>query len=181
MGRYLCVGIATAALLRRKDVEINGGAEKCINDLRCIFPESIYSVSESADGNYCFGLKGHLFETEFVPFLHDFYDLCFQKQRMDLRNEAFEIIAKSENWNDLLKKCEYDGNEILQSDRYWDKECIYLDNTRVYLPQYGLDLAVSGKISMEWYGAMFDFFQRCIAKNLEKYELSKAIRVVITG
>lgn len=69
----------------------------------------------------------------------------------------------------------------LHFDRYWDKECIYLDYESVYLPQNGLTLATSGKISMEWYGAMFDFFQRSIAKNLEKHELSKAIRVVISG
>ncbi len=181
MGRYLCVGIATAALLRGKDVEKHGGAEKCINELRCIFPESIYYVAKRDDGNYIFGLRGDLFKSKLVSFLHDFYEICFQEGRIDLRNEAFEIIAKAESWDDLFGKCEYDGNEILHFDRYWDKECIYLDYESVYLPQNGLTLATSGKISMEWYGAMFDFFQRSIAKNLEKHELSKAIRVVISG
>ena len=42
-------------------------------------------------------------------------------------------------------------------------------------------LSIDGKIAMECYGRVFDFFSRCIAAQLQEFALSKALTVWIDG
>jgi len=40
---------------------------------------------------------------------------------------------------------------------------------------------MDGKIIMEFYGTLFDYFEKLIAEKFSMYRLAKAIRVTITG
>ena len=42
-------------------------------------------------------------------------------------------------------------------------------------------LSIDGKIAMECYGSLFDFFGRCIAAQLQEFALSRALTVWIDG
>ena len=46
---------------------------------------------------------------------------------------------------------------------------------------YNAILSIDGKIAMECYGRVFDFFSRCIAAQLQEFALSKALTVWIDG
>ena len=42
-------------------------------------------------------------------------------------------------------------------------------------------LSIDGKIAMDCYGRVLDFFSRCIAAQLQEFALSKALTVWIDG
>ena len=46
---------------------------------------------------------------------------------------------------------------------------------------YNAILSIDGKIAMDCYGRVLDFFSRCIAAQLQEFALSKALTVWIDG
>ena len=184
MGRYLIIGIATNLSIKKKDAEaVFESVQKAIEFVEDSYaPSDVYDRAE--DGEYVtFSIKDKLLENELADFLYDFYTVRLSHKN-DFR-ERDDIISKlkeahtAENIMALAKKRCW---EHFQEDSYWDP--IYIKNkgwNTLYTSVKGIDLSLDGKILMECYESLFKFFTLLLKDRFNKYLISKALRVTISG
>ena len=130
-----------------------------------------------------FKIKDKLLETELIDFLGDFY-----AARMSFNGRSGECdslistLKEVHTAEEIMSLAEEKCWEHFQKDSYWDSVCIRDEGWhRAYLDMAGIDLSLDGKILMECYNGIFQFFTSLVQEKFNKYSLSKALRVTITG
>ena len=131
----------------------------------------------------CSKLRRNFLKTELIDFLGDFY-----AARMSFNGKSGECdslistLKEAHTAEEIMSLAEEKRWEHFQKDSYWESICIQNELWhRAYLEMEGIDLSLDGKILMECYGGLSKFFTSLVQEKFNKYSLSKALRVTITG
>ena len=79
----------------------------------------------------------------------------------------------------LLERKRYQAYQVGDEVDYFYPYILRSSEISVY--SHNAILSIDGKIIMECYGHLFDFFRRCIVAQMTEFELAKALTVWIEG
>lgn len=183
MGQYLSVGIVTRiAADKERAVQLYGSVEDFKTGFEKEFNQrKIYQLSES-ESSILLELKPEVAEKEWVPFIRDFYDLCYNGN-VDVSKEL-DALSKENSLESWLRLADERKLYYYQTDGYMERypmQCPNAFHRSLYVSMKQVILAIDGKIIMESYRGMFDFFARSIRKCLSDYRLADSLYVSITG
>lgn len=183
MGQYLVIGIATSIYINKERAKRQASAtpEKIEKALQEQYNQSgIYQVVDY-DDCVCLELDPAIAEAEWVDFLEDFYKLRYvhdEPPHIDM--DEIRKRTSLEEWIDFAEKKPY---EAYQMDRYGWVSTDYPGGWTNSLDTSAdiIILSIDGKILMECYQSLFDFFTRLIRDKLSKYRLAESLMVCISG
>ena len=184
MGQYLMIGIATRILISKERAKRQTSAtpEEIEKALQEQYNQSGIYVVEHYKDAVCLELDPAIAEQEWTDFLEDFYKLRYSKDRLAQLVDMEDIRERKtlKEWIDFAEEKPY---QAYQMDRYgwfttrfprgWTNSL----ETRMDM----ITLSMDGKILMECYSELFDFFNLLIREKLSKYRLSNSIMVYISG
>lgn len=184
MGRYLTIGIATNLNFKKKEAEsVFESVQEAIEYVEDNYaPSDAYDRTENEE-YVSFTIKDKLLETELIDFLYDFYSVRLSHEngfgeRDDIISKLKEVHTAEEIMALAEKRCW----EHFQEDSYWDSICIkHKAWNSLYASVKGIDLSIDGKILMECYESLFEFFTLLMKEKFSKYSISKTLRVTISG
>lgn len=182
MGQYLSVGIVTRIIVSRERVVQRF---KSVDDFKVAFDKEfnangIYNLRET-DSDFFLELKPEIAEMEWVEFIRAFYELCYAGAKD--HSDVLEALSKESTLEAWLAIAEDKKFYDYQADDYMESYPLESpDHYRsLYVNMEQVILAIDGKIIMESYRGMFNFFARSIRKCLSDYRLSDSLFVSITG
>lgn len=182
MGQYLAVGLRLKTSVR-KEKQLEGKlVEEILGKV-----EDKYNLSEiyerrEEETYYEYSIKKEVLDKELVPLIEKFYALRYTKGE---RTDAANVIETLKALPDTSARL-----ELLNDRRYQtyqagnDMDYFYIDvfpPMEIRVCSYNVILSIDGKIAMDCYGRVLDFFSRCIAAQLQEFALSKALTVWIDG
>lgn len=180
MGRFLVIGIATRFVADKERCEkafngVEGLKEAMENQLNS---KGIYQMSET-ESKLILELKPEVAEKEWVDFIRAFYDIRYTDYVE--RDMVFEELSKKNNlkdWLEIAERKEFEGYQAIDFYFYplYGSSFFYHPHVRMDMVILSLD----GKIMMECYGSLFDFFTRLIREKLSNYRLADSLIIDIT-
>jgi hypothetical protein len=186
MGQFLALGIATRFYISKEKVEKEGLTLEDVLDKmqqNLHFAPDICDFSEEK-GYWNWRLKKQIWEAELLDFLKEIYPLAYTDRSYADFEEVLKKLAEtpSSSWLELANDKRF---ESFQFDRYGESERLYF-NEKPFRPTVTVGfesviLAMEGKIIMETWGMLFNFFALGFQRAFPTYQLSKAIRMYITG
>ena len=182
MGQYLAVGLRLKASVR-KEKQLDG---KSVGEILGKV-EDKYNLSEiyerrEEETYYEYSIKKEVLDKELVPLIEKFYALRYTK---DERTDAAGVIETLKALPDTSARLELLNDRRYQTYQAGDAmDYFYIDAfppMKIRVCSDNAILSIDGKIAMECYGSLLDFFSRCIAAQLQDFALSKALTVWIDG
>lgn len=182
MGQYLAVGLRLKASVSKEKQLEGKSIEEILGKV-----EDKYNLSEiyerrEEETYYEYSIKKEVLDKELVPLIEKFYALRYTK---DERTDATNVIGALKALPDTSARLELLNDRRFQTYQAGDDmEYFYLDvfpPMKIRVCSCNAILSIDGKIAMECYGRVFDFFSRCIAAQLQEFALSKALTVWIDG
>lgn len=182
MGQYLVIGIVTKISASVKYQRFRMKTEDLRSSLEKQFNKSgIYDVSE--EGDYVvLKLKPEVAEPDWEMMIRDFYEICYQDDKHRcLDFEKAKGLSTLEEWLELADRKEHQGYQTVDQYCYGYRDEINGWNQYIETSQWLVGLSLDGKIVMECYDGILDFFTRLIREKLSKYRLSESLSVQICG
>ena len=185
MGQYLTIGIVTELRISKERARQQASAtpEEVKDALQKSFNKSgIYSLEEDEDAVWL-ALKPEIAESEWVEFLQDFYELRYpdpQRREGMVDMEQIKSRKSLQEWMDYAAE---KANQAYQLDTY-----VYCSTpfprgwtNSLETSTEQIILSLDGKILMECFKDLFDFFGSLIKEKLSRYRLSESLLVSISG
>ncbi len=185
MGRYLAIGLRLETAVKKEDVKEHldrlSLEDVCKQVESKLHLENIYTRQDT-DNYYVFRIKDSLLEEELIPFLKKFYELRYKfGDEYDVQ-EVMETLSKESTLKERLALLErkrfqtyQEGSDVdyLRVEGGWSHEVYCFSNCAV--------LSIDGKIMMECYKGLFEFFRCSIIEQLSQFKLSQALHIWIDG
>ncbi|MBO5594832.1 MAG: hypothetical protein J5931_09540 [Prevotella sp.] len=185
MGQYLTIGLVTSIAIGKERAmkKASAAPEEVRNVVQEVYNrKGIYNVTENDDGVYL-KLKPEVANAEMTDFLEEFYRLRYGVKDWS-RKAYMDKIKSRKTLVEWLKLADGSCMETFQLDQYvWLSTpfCREERKCRVDTGATQIILSIDGKILMECYEGLFDFFTRMIRERLSKYRLADALLVSISG
>lgn len=186
MGQYLAIGITTRLSISKDEAtKAKISFEEVLQKMQhtLYFAPDIYDFSEEK-GYWLWILKKAIWEAELFNFLKTIYPMLHTEKGYSDYEKALVKLSETNpsTWLELANDKSFSSFQI---DKYGENERLYF-NEKPFIPKITVSLesvalAMEGKIMMETYGGFFNFFKICIQKAFPNSQISKAIRVYITG
>ena len=179
MGQFLSIGILTNVTIHESDIP-HLLPDTVIDALgREGIDPQIYS-GRSEDDRWQGDLRPEIVKSELLDFLKSIYPIINQFCRVSDESEVIDCFSSNhpDKWPDLLNEVSY---YTFQIDRYGMPFYIETQSRKVKVSFTSATLKVAGKIMMESDDGMFNLFGALLQERLAQFQLSKAIRVFITG
>lgn len=183
MGRFLTIGLTTGLYFKSEEAEkAFGDVHKAIEYVEQNYaPGDLYEVLDFEKIIY-FKLKDKVLETELIDFLTDFYAERLANSTYKEQDDILPSLSKVKTAKEFIAVAREKRWEHYQLDPDWDY--IYVDlghwkEMRLYAE--GIDLSLDGKIIMECYYEILNYFTFVLRERYKKYALSNTLRVTITG
>ena len=185
MGQYLTIGIVTKFMIgkARAKQQASATTEEVREALQMHHNQSgIYNLEED-EGGVWLSLKPEIAEAELIEFLKDFYALRYPDEK--LRNTMVRM-SEIESRRTLDEWMELASNKRCQAFQLDDFVFYYTPFPRGWTDSLDtrveqIILSLDGKIIMECYGDLFEFFTNLIKERLSKYRLANSLLVNISG
>lgn len=184
MGRFLMIGLKLGVAIRkdyiRKHISSMHTEDYILNQMIAKLRLESFKKVEYND-YYDFELDKELLDKELITFLKRFYSIRYIGKS---KFESDAVISKLESLSTIderLKLLEDKSYQSYQEDTRYGY--FYIDDCGFFeIPYYVSEMVLSmdGKIIMECYGGVLDFFRRCIVSQLADLKLSSAIDVYIS-
>ena len=185
MGQYLAIGIASAIGVDKQKAEKEfKGLENFKNTFEKEFNQrGIYQLDET-ETFIQFDLKPEIAQKEWEEFIRSFYELRYKGDEayIDEYNEALEEIGEVhdlQGWLKLAKEKRFECYQMTELYFYPMDNPFSFDGY-TYMGMDMVVLSLDGKIFMECYGSLFDFFTRIIREKLSRFSLSDSLFLYIT-
>lgn len=184
MGQFLCIGLFTEFAINKEEIKkFNLTVEEVIHwaEQEEVFCKELYMRNDT-DEYVLLTLDPVLVRQNLLPFLEDFYRMRYPSGSCDYESEA-ALSALSESdpneWFAIANKKKF---QSYQTDSYYT-DYVKVNNSFRPLTIKGIPIILSmdGKIQMECYDGIFQFFTKCIQEQLKNHPLSKAIKVYISA
>ena len=182
MGQYLAVGLRLKTSVRNEKQLDGKSVEEILGKV-----EDKYNLSEiyerrEEETYYEYSIKKEVLDKELVPLIEKFYALRYTK---DERTDAADVIEALKALPDTSARLELLNERRFQTYQAGDDmDYFYIDvfpPMEIRVCSNNDILSIDGKIAMDCYGRVLDFFSRCIAAQLQEFALSKALTVWIDG
>lgn len=183
MGQFLMIALKLELGVKkdyiRKHVKEDRSEEYILNQMEKKLNLENYNRKEY-DEYYGYELSKEILDSELMTFLKRFYDFRYAggyNYKSDVVISKLEPLSTDERL-ELLEERSY---QCYQEDRKYD--VFYLDNdswSEIPYISKEMILSMDGKIIMECYGEILDFFKRCIISNFKDLKISSAIDVYIS-
>lgn len=180
MGQFLSIGIIKDLHIQKENLE-----EYTFDDLKPTIEKRGYHLDifhPNIEGNQWKGtLKTEILEAELLPFLERIYSLL--KDFTNL-SDYLEVLEETKTITDVQKFLEDASFYDFQLDNYGHGSRIYVErskNQRMDINFDALSLKMAGKILMESDEGLFSLFTSLLQQQLADFQLSKALKVYITG
>lgn len=180
MGRFLVIGIATRMVADKERCE---KAFKDLDGLKVAMEQQfnssgIYQMSET-ESKVILELKPEIAEKEWIDFIRAFYDIRYIDN--EVQDKVFEELSQKNNlkdWLEIAERNEFEGYHAINFFYYplFGSSFFYHPYIRMNMVVLSLD----GKIMMECYDDLFDFFTRLIREKLSNYRLADCLYIDIT-
>ncbi|MBC7569164.1 MAG: hypothetical protein H7319_05460 [Spirosoma sp.] len=176
MGAYLNIGLrARLSVTKTSDSAQTDNLRKLLSDEIDLF---IYDEVETPN-QLIWSLKASLVEQELVPFLKKQFDLIPNPNKIADREEMLTELQTVKTLQDLEDW--YDTNESYVG-RWNPHDSFTIHEGRSY---HHVSVATfvflsAGKISMEGWGSIFDYFERLITVSNPEFLIAKAAAVSIS-
>ncbi len=189
MGQMLAIGINHAYTVSQSaSKKANKTLEEAISIVRkSRAPEGLYDIRIEEGYNKelyaLFTLKSEIIKQEIVPFMDDFFQLCFDGKNYD-RDKILERLKTVETYQDMLVYASQNNHENFQNDEYGDPIWIEVEGTfpkELKCNHAAVIICLEGKILMESYGRIFELLRKLLSEKLAQYKLAEALDVYITG
>ena len=113
-------------------------------------------------------------------FCNDFYSALHMEKNADLV-EFLKGLNDCHSFEELEAWQEKTDCYSFYFDRYWMSSYIGSESDDLEISCKGFDLVTEGKILMECYGPMFNFFSKSLKEMFRDHKLGAAIHVTISG
>lgn len=185
MGQFLAIGMRLRTYIRKE--EVNPLFKKLPEEKVFQLIESNYHLAgiyerKEEDDYYVYHLKKELLDKELVPFIEKFYSLRYEgDHKMDspavlsTLKELPDTSSRLAILHDRRFQTYQEGEDV---DYFYPKE-VWTDGIKCVSDNAILSL--DGKIIMECYGDLFEFFRRCIVAQLSDFRLCESLTVWIEG
>ena len=184
MVQYLTIGIATMISVEKDRARRQASAtpERIKEALEEHYnSRGIYTVEENEYSVYL-SLRPEVAEAELVAMLEDFYKMRYPGKNAYVE-KVMQAIRSATKWDEWLTIAEEKRYEYFQYDEYVVRstpcEGGWMDSVSTNIKQ--IILSIDGKILMECYGSLFNFFTSLIRGKLSKYALAESLQVNISG
>jgi len=137
----------------------------------------IYSIEED-DEEIRLTLKPDVAEAEWLPFLRAFYKLRFGDEEQEGIASRLSEYDNLEAWINLAKGKPFESYQAATLYNFPIYGELKYDRTSVSVDY--IILSLTGKIWMECYGKLFDFFSRLIQDRLSTFRLADGLIVDIS-
>lgn len=186
MGQYLAIGITTSLSISKEEatkakISLEEALQKMQQTLN--FSAEIYDFSEEKTF-WLWSLKKEIWESELLNFLKTIYPQLYNNKAYTDYEEVLQTLSEKDapKWLELAEDKSFSSFQI---DDYGENDRLYFYE-KPFQPKISVNsksvmLAMEGKIMMEVYGGFFKFFMLCVQKAFPNFQMSKAIRVYITG
>jgi hypothetical protein len=181
MGRYLATAITNKIEVSKSNIqEAKYNIDKLKEDMenKFLFDINLYDIIED-DYKVTFTLKSDVINTQLKPFLTEIYpDLYSEKE------DYINVIKYIDN-KTTSEIIEYSKNKSEFAFQY-SKEP-YVDSIdcdfgeRIIIDYETIILFLEGKIIMECYGKLFNFFKKNLIQVYKKYPIASSIKIYITS
>lgn len=182
MGQYLAVGLRLKATVSKEKQLEGKSIEEILGKVEDKYNLSGIYERREEETYYEYSIKKEVLDKELMPLIEKFYALRYTK---DERTDATNVIGALKALPDTSARLELLNDRRFQTYQAGDDmEYFYLDvfpPMKIRVCSSNVILSIDGKIAMECYGRVFDFFSRCIAAQLQEFALSKALTVWIDG
>lgn len=185
MGQYLTIGIVTKLRVGKERAKKQASAtpEEVRDALQKAFNKTgIYSLEENEDAIWL-ALRPEIAEPEWIDFLHDFYNLRYPDQQTRENVVDMEEIKTRKDLKEWIEYAAEKNCHAYQLDPY-----VYCSipfprgwTNTLDTGAEQIILSIDGKIMMECFRDLFDFFESLIKERLSKYRLSDSLLVSISG
>jgi hypothetical protein len=179
MGQYLAIAMTTSMRCYKGNVEKhNITKQRVVKELG--IGKSMVEVETSPD-YWEWELTPQILEAELFKVLKQLYESLYDNDRH--YKSILERLSKLpiEKWLDYEEE-DYE-EDAFQTD---DIRVTYSfsqkgKDVQIDVRESVIIVALEGKISMETYGMMFDFFEQAVQNQFKKFQLGKLLRIFITG
>lgn len=185
MGQFLTIGIATIICISKAGAKRESSSatpEKIREALESRFNRNgIYNVNENDKCVYL-SLRPELAEAELMDLLHDFYAMRYTDRDEDIA-EMMKDLKSHTKWIEWIEIANKKSYCYFQEDSYVFYPTPFDGGWSNSLPTniHQILLSADGKITMECWCGLFEFFTRLIKEKLSKYQLSDSLLVAISG
>lgn len=185
MGQFLAIGPRLELAARKQDVAKHLEETPLEEVLKQIEEKyhlnDIYERADS-DDYYVFKLKEDLLDSELISFLTKFYSLRYPSDSDIDSSDALDALKGIDNTRDRLELLTHKRYQNYQEGEDFDYCRIGNSwSNEVRICSKNAILSIDGKIFMECYGGVFDFFRRCIVAQMSDFKLAEALTVWIDG
>ena len=185
MGQYLTIGLVTkfSIIKQRAKQQASATPEEVKDALQKHCNKSeIYRLEES-EGSVYLTLRPEIVEVELTDFLQDFYALRYPDEEQRSSMVCIEEIKSRTTFDEWIALAQKKPYQAFQLDNYVS---YYTPFPRGWTNSLDTSveqiiLSLDGKIIMECYNNLFDFFTKLISDKLSKYRLAKGLLVYISG
>lgn len=185
MGQFLAIGLRLELAARKQDVAKHleeTPLEEVLKQIEEKYHLNDIYVRDDTDDYYVFKVKEELLDNELIPFLEKFYSLRYPADSDTDASDALQTLKDIDNTRDRMKLLSHKSFQTYQEGEefdycriggFWSNEVRVCSNNAI--------LSLDGKILMECYGGVFDFFRRCIVAQMSDFKLAEALTVWIDG
>ena len=185
MGQFLAIGMRLRTYIRKEEVnplfnELPEG--KVFQQIESNYHlAGIYERKEE-DDYYVYHLKRELLDKELVPFIERFYSLRYED---DHKVDSQKVLSTLKELPDtssrlaLLKDRRFQTYQEGGDVDYFYPKGLWTDGIKCVSDN--AILSIDGKIIMECYSDLFEFFRRCIVAQLSDFQLCESLTVWING
>ena len=180
MGRYLGIGMVTEVCTNKGNAITALSGDNAAKDFLCnrYNPTGLYDFADDGDA-YRFSLNRDVIRREWIDALKAFYPLRYPNWE-DKTNiiGSLQALDDPEKWiaQDTAQGHEYQYSKWF----YYDVTCH--DFGRRLISQVDMIcLSCDGKIVMETYNGVMDFFTRLIREKMAGFQLRDAFKVELVG
>ena len=185
MGQFLAIGLRLELAARKQDVAKHlekTTLEDVLKQVEEKYHLNDIYVRDDSDDYYVFKLKDELLDRELIPFLAKFYSLRYQSGSELDSPDVLDTLKRIDNTRDRLELLERKQFQTYQEGEDFDY-CRINDqwSNKIHICSNNAILSIDGKIFMECYGDVFDFFRRCIVAQMSNFKIAEALTVWIDG
>ena len=185
MGQFLTIGLVTSYIIskQRANQQASATTEAVKDVMQKHYNQSgIYNLEENEHCVYL-ELKPEVAEAEMIDFLNDFYALRYPDEKRRNIMADMKVIGSMTTLDEWMKLAEKKEYQAFQFDDYVNYYTPFPGGWRDELDTSveQIILSLDGKILMECYGNLFDFFTNLIKERLSKYKLADSLLVYISG
>ncbi|NIM14914.1 MAG: hypothetical protein GTO45_23360 [Candidatus Aminicenantes bacterium] len=177
MGQFMCVGVCRKITIYKEDLKHGASLDRADEALKKEVNLSLYDKIED-DESVSWIIKKELIEDGLVDFIKAQLEIFEPEEDFSY---LYDAIRKAKTYDKIVEMVESKYDEHLQKSNYTDKwiDLGGFDSTKVCFDL--IVFLVAGKIFMECYSRIFNYFEKMIGLQKDKFPLAETVKVMIEG